>query len=183
MRELKHVEKKLLRKTKFYEPWKNESTLRESQVIQKYHLRRREDYAKYNLIVGLVTKLTTMIKNLKRDDPFRIKLTEQLADRLYALGVVNQRNSLELCSKVSVSAFCRRRLPVVLTVGKWAENIKEATQLVEQGHFLIGTECSTDPNLLMTRVMEDHISWTDTSKINRKIQQFKGTLDDYDLNS
>ena len=122
-----------------------------------------------------------MLKNLKGDDKFRIKLTEQLCDRLYSLGVINQRNSLELCSRVSVSGFCRRRLPVILAAAKWCENIKEGTQLVEQGHFQVGNDSIVDPNILMTRVMEDHISWNDASRIKRKIQKFKGLLDDYDL--
>jgi len=181
MRELKHHEKKLLRKTKFFAPWKNESSAREAEVIRKYQLRRREDYAKYNRIVGQITKVVSLLKSLKPDDQFRIKLTEQLTDRLYSLGVVNQRNSLEHCAHTTVSAFCRRRLPVILTSNKWCENIKEATQLIEQGHFQVGPDSVTDPNLLMTRVMEDHISWNDSSKIKRKIMTYKGTLDDYEL--
>lgn len=181
MRELKHHEKKLLRRNKFYEPWKNESTFRQSSVIRRYGLTRREDYALYNKMVGKITKLVTLIKSLKPDDKFRIKLTEQLCDRLFSLGVINRNNSLEVCSKVSVSAFCRRRFPVVLTVNKWCENIKEATQLIEQGHFQCGNNSVTDPNTLLTRTMQDHISWADNSKLKKKIQTFKNQLDDYDL--
>ena len=181
MRELKHHEKKLLRKNKFYDPWKNESTFKEGAVMRRYGLTRRQDYALYNKIVGKITKLAHLIKSLKPDDKFRIKLTEQLCDRLYSLGIVNRSNSLEACSQATVSAFCRRRFPVVLTVGKWCENIREATQLIEQGHFQVGNNSVTDPNILMTRVMEDHISLADGSKIKRKIQKFKGQVDDYDL--
>lgn len=181
MRELKHHEKKLLRKTKFFEPWKNESTFRESQVIRRYGLTKREDYNLYNQLVGKITKLVSLIKNLPPNDKFRIKLTEQLCDRLYNLGVISRNNSLESCSQVSVSAFCRRRFPVVLTVNKWCENIREATQLIEQGHFQCGNNSINDSNTLLTRTMEDHISWSDNSKMKRKIQQFKGQIDDYDL--
>lgn len=181
MRELKYQEKKLLRKNKFFEPWKNESTQKESLVMRRYHLTRREDYARYNQIVGKITKMVHLIKTLKPNDKFRIKLTEQLCERLYSLGVVNRRNSLEICNKVTVSAFCRRRFPVVLTVGKWSENIREATQLIEQGHFNCGNNNVTDPNTLLTRAMQDNIEWSDTSKVKRKIQAFKNQVDDYDL--
>ena len=181
MRELKYHEKKLLRKNKFYEPWKNESSSREAQVMRRYQLTRREDYSRYNKIVGMITKLVTLIKSLKPTDKFRIKLTEQLCDRLYSLGVINRRNSLEECSKVSVSAFCRRRFPVVLTVGKWCETIREATQLIQQGHFNCGNNSMTDPNTLLTRAMQDNIEWSDASRVKRKIQSFKNQVDDYDL--
>ena len=181
MRSLKHHEQKLLRKVKLYEPWKNEGSIREAQVMRRYNLRDREDYSRYNKLCGIVTKLASLVKTLPQDDKFRIKVTEQLCDRMYNLGLVNRRNSLEACAKVNVSAFCRRRLPVVLTSNKWTENVKEATQFVEQGHFQVGNEVVKDPNTLVSRTMEDHVSWADSSRIKRKIQAYKNVLDDYDL--
>lgn len=181
MRNLKYHEQKLLRKVKLYEPWKNEGSLREAQVMRRYNLRDREDYGRYNKLCGVVTKMTSMLRTLPQNDKFRIKVTEQLADRMFNLGLINRRNSLEACAKVTVSNFCRRRLPVVLQSNKWCENVKEATQFVEQGHFQVGNEVVTDPNTLVTRTMEDHISWADSSRIKRKIQSYKNVLDDYDL--
>lgn len=45
----------------------------------------------------------------------------------------------------------------------------------------IGTEVVTDPNLLVSRKMEDHIDWVQNSKIRKKILEYKDELDDYDL--
>ena len=45
----------------------------------------------------------------------------------------------------------------------------------------IGTEIITDPALLVTRNMEDHITWTDNSSIKKKVQMYNDKLDDYDL--
>lgn len=135
MRELKYHEKKLLRKNKFYEPWKNENNLREATIMKRYQLTNRNDYAKYNMLVGKITKICHLLTTLPPKDPFRIKLTSHMTTKLYSLGLVNQQNSLEACSKITVSSFCRRRFPVILTVDKWVENIKEATQFIEQGHF------------------------------------------------
>lgn len=63
---------------------------------------------------------------------------------------------------------------------KYTQNLKEATSFVEQGHITIGTECVKDANMLVTRKMEDNISWTDGSKIKRKIAEYHNKLDDYD---
>ena len=82
MRELKHHEKKLLRKVNFFD-WKRENNLREISVIRKYHVQDRDDYQRYNRIVGRITSLVSKIQLLPPKDTFRIKLTEQLLDKLY----------------------------------------------------------------------------------------------------
>lgn len=83
--------------------------------------------------------------------------------------------------KVTVGAFCRRRLPVVLVRLKMAETVKMAVQYVEQGHIRVGPDTITDPAFLVTRSMEDFVTWVDTSKLKRHVQRYNDELDDYDL--
>ena len=149
--------------------------------MRRYHLTSRNDYARYNMLVGKITKICHLLTTLPPKDPFRIKLTSHLTTKLYQLGLVNQQNNLEACSKITVSAFCRRRLPVVLTVDKWVENIREATQFIQQGHFQIGNQVVKDPNLIVGRTETDQIGWADNSAVFRKIQKFKNQVDDFDL--
>lgn len=44
----------------------------------------------------------------------------------------------------------------------------------------VGPETVTDPAFLVTRNMEDFITWVDSSKIRRKVLQYNDKLDDYD---
>lgn len=46
LRKLKHHEERLLKKVDFLN-WKKDQNLRELQVIRRYHIQDREDYAKY----------------------------------------------------------------------------------------------------------------------------------------
>jgi len=55
---------------------------------------------------------------------------------------------------------------------KMAETVKEAVTFVEQGHIRVGPEVVTDPAFLVTRSMEDFVTWVDTSKIKRKILKY-----------
>jgi U3 small nucleolar ribonucleoprotein protein IMP3 len=64
---------------------------------------------------------------------------------------------------------------------KMAETLKQATTLIEQGHVRVGTEPVTDPAFLVTKTMEDYVTWVDTSKIKRKIETYNDRLDDFDL--
>jgi U3 small nucleolar ribonucleoprotein protein IMP3 len=82
---------------------------------------------------------------------------------------------------IVVSAFCRRRLPVLLVRLKMSETLKEATTFIQQGHVRVGPHVITDPSFLVTRTFEDYITWVDSSKIKRVIMKYNDKLDDYDL--
>jgi len=130
MRELKFHEKKLLKKVDFLN-WKRDNNLREIAVMRRYHVQDRDDYQKYNNIVGEVKKAVAKLKTLKSGDTFRIGQTEALVKKLYKMNVINSQQGLALCDKVTVSAFCRRRLSVILHKLKMAESVKEAVMFIE----------------------------------------------------
>ncbi|XP_010549973.1 PREDICTED: U3 small nucleolar ribonucleoprotein protein IMP3 [Tarenaya hassleriana] len=180
MRKLKFHEKKLLKKTNFLE-WKRERGHRENQVMQRYHVVGRDDYKKYSGLCRTVQKLTNILKQMDHADPFRIQMTDMLLEKLYNMGVIPTRKSLALCDRLSVSSFCRRRLSSVLVHLKYAVHLKEAVTYIEQGHIRVGPDTVTDPAFLVTRNMEDFITWVDSSKIKRKLLQFNDKLDDYDM--
>lgn len=180
MRKLKYHEQKLLKKVNFLE-WKKERGEHEMRVMRRYHITGREDYQEYNKICGMVTKLVNMIKQLHAQDKERLEMTEALLEKLYAMGVIPSTKSLTLCNRLSVSCICRRRLAVVMVRLNMAENMREAVTFVEQGHIRVGPTTVTDPAFLVTRNMEDFVTWVDSSKIKRKVLQYNNRLDDYDL--
>eukprot|EP01026_Neomeris_dumetosa_P043215 TRINITY_DN3615_c0_g1_i1.p3 TRINITY_DN3615_c0_g1~~TRINITY_DN3615_c0_g1_i1.p3 ORF type:complete len:183 (-),score=19.54 TRINITY_DN3615_c0_g1_i1:46-594(-) len=180
MRQLKHHEQRLLRKTNFLH-WKREDNRRDLDVIRRYHIQKREDYTKYQRICKLITKLTSLLRQLDAKDETRIEITEQLLDKLYRMGVIVTKKSLVQTEFLPVSAFCRRRLAVVMVKLKMAEYLKEAVTFIEQGHVRVGPDTVTDPAFLVTKNMEDFVTWVDTSKIKRKVLKYNDKLDDYDI--
>lgn len=69
------------------------------------------------------------------------------------MGVLNSSAKLsDVQNKLTVSAFCRRRLAVVMCAGlKMAETVSAATKFIEQGHVRVGPDAITDPAYLVTR--------------------------------
>lgn len=67
------------------------------------------------------------------------------------MGLIATKTDLSLTQKVTASCFCRRRLPLIMVRSKMTENIKMATQLIEQGHVRVGPEVIKDPAFLVTR--------------------------------
>ena len=71
--------------------------------------------------------------DLDPKDPFRVRTTRDLLEKLYTTGIIPTKASLELVDRVNASAFCRRRLTVILTKQKMAPSLKVADQFIRQG--------------------------------------------------
>lgn len=177
MRELKFHEKKLLKKVNFLE-WKSTNTTREQLVTAKYKLRDRDEYVMYNRIVGKIRKLSDALARLKDNDPTRINITKRLVSKLYGIGLIDSKKLVD-CTKVTVSSFCERRLPMIMKKLRMVPNFTDATRFVEHGHVRLGSKVVYDPSTIVSKSMEDFISWVDGSKIKKKIDEFNDERDDF----
>lgn len=99
------------------------------------------------------------------------------------MGLIPTKESLEMGSQVSASRFCRRRLPLVMLRNRMAQTLQAAVKFVEQGHVRVGPERVTDPAFLVSRRLEDYITWTDTSAIRRQVQEYNGMVRIYSFST
>ena len=180
VRKLKFHEKKLLKKVDFIQ-WKSDNNFYEVKAMRKYHIQKREDFSKYSKLRSLVISVVRKIKELDAKDPFRAEATNQLLEKLYNLGLISTKKSLESCNKLTSSAFCRRRLPVIMVKLRMSQAVKDAVKYIEQGHVRVGPELIMDPAFLVTRSMEDFVTWTDTSKIRKHVMEYNDIRDDFDF--
>lgn len=98
------------------------------------------------------------------------------------MGVLATKSKIsDLENKVTVSALCRRRIGVVMCRLKMAETLGDAVKFVEQGHVRVGPNVITDPAYLVTRNLEDYLTWVDGSKIKRNLLKYRNKIDDYEL--
>lgn len=179
-RQLKHHEKKLLKKVDFHD-WKQDQGHRAAQVMRMYHVQNRNDYEKYNKLCGAIRQLAYKMTQLPADDPVRLQHEDMLMEKLDNMGVFGVTDpKVSDLEKLSVAAFCRRRLPVVMARLHMAPTVTDASKFVEQGHVRVGPNLVTDPAMLITKNMEDYLTWVDGSKIKRRIQEYKNTVDDFE---
>ena len=179
MRELKWHESKLLKKVNF-SYWKKDDQLKEWQIIQRYQI-TREEYWRYNRIVRETNKLVHELLKLESNDEFRVKSTQELLDKLYHMALIHDTKNLSSVNRLTVSSLCRRRLPVVMIRLNMSDNLKEAITLIKGAHIRVGTKLVTDPAFLVSRSIEDFVTWTDNSKIKSHVMKYNQKLDDYDL--
>ena len=108
--------------------------------MRRYHIQDREDYTKcvlcclaipqlnfwsrYNKLCGSLRSFAHRISLLPAQDPFRARMEAQLLSKLYDMGVLNSAAKLsDIENKLTVSAFCRRRLAVFMCMSKMAETV------------------------------------------------------------
>uniref|UniRef100_U5EZ58 U3 small nucleolar ribonucleoprotein protein IMP3 n=1 Tax=Corethrella appendiculata TaxID=1370023 RepID=U5EZ58_9DIPT len=180
VRKLKYHEQKLLKKVDFFN-WKEDNNLHEVKVLRKYHIQKREDYTTYNKLSRNIRDLAEKISTIDAKHPFRTEMSAQMLEKLYLLGLVPTKWDLNNAAKISASSFCRRRLPVVMVRNKMSENIKMATKLIEQGHVRVGVNVVKDPAFIVSRTLEDFVTWVDSSAIRQHVLEYNDMRDDFDL--
>jgi U3 small nucleolar ribonucleoprotein protein IMP3 len=181
VRKFKHHEHKLLRKVDFI-TYTSDNKHRDAQVLRRYMIQKPSDYDKYNRLCGCLRQLAHRLSLLPPISPVRRKHEQLLLDKLFDLGILGSKSKLSQVEHgTTVSAFARRRLPIVMTRIHMVETVQAATKMVEQGHVRVGTVTITDHAYLVSRAMEDFVTWTVGSKIKRNIIKYHNQLDDFDL--
>jgi len=161
--------------------WQGEDNLHVAKVMRRYHVQNREDYVAYGRLRNEIQRLAIKIKELPTTSPFRIAITDELLQKLHHMGLIDTMKSLQKAEELTASSFCRRRLPVVMVRLRMAQSPKLAATFVESGQVRIGPSVITDPAFLVTRDMEDFVTWVDSSKIRRTVAKYNDKLDDFDL--
>jgi U3 small nucleolar ribonucleoprotein protein IMP3 len=109
--------------------------------MRRYHIQHREDYHKsvplsraltvlehcrprYNKLCGSLRSFAHRLSLLPSQDPFRSRMEGQLLSKLYDMGVLNSTAKLsDVDNKLTVAAFCRRRLAVYMCMAKMSETV------------------------------------------------------------
>ena len=79
---------------------------------------------RYNKLCGSLRSFAHRISMLPTQDPFRTRIESQVLSKLYDMGVLNQTAKLsDVENKLTVAAFCRRRVAVIMCMAKMAETV------------------------------------------------------------
>ncbi|KAI6181484.1 Exocyst complex component Sec8 [Aphelenchoides besseyi] len=165
VRKLKHHEQKLLKKVDFID-WKD-NNLNENKIMARFSIRKREEYTYYNGLARSLRELAQKIKDLPDANLNKKVFIRQLLGKCYDIGLIPTADTLERLDRISASSFCRRRLPTLMKKTGMIGSIRQATQMVEQGHVRVGQELITDPAYLVTRDQSDFVTWAPGSKIGQ----------------
>eukprot|EP01120_Amphizonella_sp_Union-15-10_P016934 TRINITY_DN921_c0_g1_i1.p1 TRINITY_DN921_c0_g1~~TRINITY_DN921_c0_g1_i1.p1 ORF type:complete len:184 (+),score=34.73 TRINITY_DN921_c0_g1_i1:80-631(+) len=178
-RKLKDWEAKLLKKHDFLKWNGEEYNIVEGNAMAAYLL-AKGDLQKYGRLCRNISDLIDVIVQMPPEDPFRIKLTDQLTEKLWNMGLIEVK-SLDEARQIRSVHFLRRRLATFLVRNNFCDTMKAAVTFIKHGHIKVGVEIVKDPAFFVVRSMEDWVTWSDSSKIKQTILKYNDVLDDYDL--
>jgi hypothetical protein len=99
--------------------------------ILRLHLDLCTLQTRYNKLCGSLRSLAHRIAVLPSQDPFRSRMEGQILSKLYDMGVLNSHAKLsDVDNKLTVAAFCRRRLAVIMVTSKMAETVSAVSTVI-----------------------------------------------------
>ena len=97
-----------------------------------------QSYSRYNKLCGSLRSFAHRISLLPAQDPFRGRMEAQLLSKLYDMGVLNSSSKLsDVENKLTVAAFCRRRLAVFMCMSKMAETVSAVCRFSFASFFIL----------------------------------------------
>ena len=196
LRQLKSHERRLVKKVDFLN-WKTEENLPKKIAIinsvKKYGLSGHDEYYKYNSIRKSVNECLLDLNKQRMEasnQEFKFFLDDQidtLSEKLYAMGVLDSKKEFrEEFTKfgIPIERFLRRRLNFVMSneLGM-GDDVKKANRFIMDGHVKVGPKIVTNPAFLVTRTLEDYVSWAPKSNIRKTVLKYNNNWDDYDVDN
>ncbi|KAI6239983.1 U3 small nucleolar ribonucleoprotein IMP3 [Aphelenchoides fujianensis] len=112
------------------------------------------------------------------NNPNKKVFVRQLLDKCVDIGLIPAADTR--ADRISASSFCRRRLPTIMKKTGMIGSIRQAAQMVEEGHVRVEQELVTDPAFLITRQQSDFVTWAPGSKVRLHVRQYNNEHDDSD---
>ncbi|MFH8080334.1 MAG: 30S ribosomal protein S4 [Candidatus Aenigmatarchaeota archaeon] len=135
-------------------PWDKARIEEEKKLMKKYGLRRKKEIWRAE---ALLRSFRQRARNLsaKRNE----EEEKKLLDKLYRLGLLEKGAKLNDVLSLTVEDILERRLQTIVAKKGLANTPKQARQYIVHGHIGINGRRIKFPGMLVTRDVEDKISY------------------------
>ncbi len=137
--------------------WDKTRILEEKDISTKYGLRNKKEIWK------IKSKLRILRQNARKllalPDERRLKRQEELMERLYNMGLLEKKASLDNVLTLSVESMAERRLETIVWRKNLANTPIQSRQFITHGHIAINGQKITAPGHIVTRKEEDKITY------------------------
>jgi small subunit ribosomal protein S4 len=112
----------------------------------------------------MVSKYRSLARQLLgRSEEVRVKLEQQLINKLVSIKVVSENADLDNVLDLSVENLLDRRLQTLVFKSGLAQTPQQARQFIVHGHIAIGERRVTSPSYIVRRKEEPAVHYTPTS--------------------
>jgi len=141
-------------------PWDKERMDKEDQLMKIFGLRRKHEIWKAE---SILRSFRRRARNLaaKRDK----EQEKILLDKLYKMGLLDKNASLDDVLSLTIENLLGRRLQTIILKKNMANTPKQARQVITHGHIAVEGRRTIYPSFIVTRDLENQISFYKGSPI------------------
>jgi small subunit ribosomal protein S4 len=141
-------------------PWDKERMDKEDELMKIFGLRRKREIWKAE---SVLRSFRRRARNLaaKRDK----EEEKVLLNKLYKMGLLSKNADLDDVLSLNIEILLERRLQTVIIKKNMANTPKQARQLITHGHIAVEGRRTIFPSFIITRDLEDKISFYKGSSI------------------
>jgi len=148
---LRKIKKKL---KKPRAPWDKERINKENELMKAYGLRRKREIWKAESSLRSFRGRARDLAAKKDKDQEKV-----LLEKLHKMGLLGKDASLDDVLGLTVEKILDRRLQTFVFKSKLANTPKQARQLITHGHIAVEGRRTIYPSFIVTRDLEDQISF------------------------
>ena len=144
-------------------PWDKARIEKEKELMKKYGLRRKREIWRAEAILRNFRRRARELAAKKDKEAEKI-----LLDKLYRLGLLEKNATLDDVLSLTIEDILERRLQTMVFKKNLANTPKHARQLIVHGHIAVDGRRTIYPSFLVTRELEDKISFYKDSPLAKK---------------
>lgn len=138
-----------------FKPWDRELLMEELMLIGEYGLKNKRELRRMATFLRKIRDVARSSFGLSPEE--RERVTKQLIDRLYRLGILHENATIDDVLRLTVRDILERRLQTLVYKKGLAKSIYHARQMVVHRHIMIGDRIVDRPSYLVSRDEEDKI--------------------------
>jgi len=141
-------------------PWDKERMDKEDQVIETFGLRRKREIWKAESILRSFRRRARDLAAKRDKEQEKILLA-----KLHKIGLLGKNANLDDVLSLTLENLLERRLQTIVFKKNIANTPKQARQLITHGHIAVEGRRVIYPSFIVTRDLEDKISFYKGSSI------------------
>jgi len=144
-----------------FKPWDRELLMQELVLIGEYGLRNKRELRRAEALLRKMRAVARSLYGLPIEE--RMEEEKKLISKLYRLGILPEKATLDDVLKLTVRDILERRLQTIVYRKGLAKTIYQSRQMIVHRHVMVGDRIVDRPSYLVSRDEEDKISFSPRS--------------------
>lgn len=139
-----------------FKPWDRGLLMEELVLVGEYGLKNKRELRRIATFLRKIRDVARSIYGMSPEE--RESVSRELLKRLYNLGILPEKSSVDDVLKLTVRDILERRLQTIVYKKGLAKSIYHSRQMIVHRHIIVGDKIIDRPSYLVSREEEPLVS-------------------------